>query len=422
MRTALTVFFAVHALSAALALGLPFVMAWALRRREPVARAMATVALVNLSIAIVMGVAALLFISRAWTKPFTAAVIDLFPAVLAVVPLLSIAYATLYAFQLKGWRPGPFLSGLAILGVAAVFASLAAWSNNPGVSVRLAHFVPASLAAAGAAVMVRFAASPEEARWGARLAFGGSLLQAGTGVWYVFSIPELPRGILLWMPIAAALGLLLLLAIFAFGPRPTRFGAVAAAVGMFFVVLSMAALREGIRSSQSIRPGPTSKGHAMAARLEGIPGMENFARMAPGVYRSAQPRPEAWPVLRAMGFRTVIGLRSHHTDAEEAAKVGIDFVDLGLRAGATGSSAPPDEQIRKFFEIVTSPERRPVLFHCAQGKDRTGTMAALYRIELDGWTAEEAVEEMNAFGYHTIYKELVDFVRGYTARGYGRKP
>jgi hypothetical protein len=246
VRTALTVFFAMHALSAALALGLSLVMAWAVRRRETIARGMTTVALVNLSVAVVMGVSALLFISRAYPRQFTGAVVGLFPAALSILPLLSISYAALYAYQLKGWRPGPAVSGIAILGIAGVFASLAAWSNHPGITVRLAHFVPASLAAAGVAVMVRFAGEGE-ARSGARLAFFASLVQAGTGVWYLFSLPDLPRGLLLQAPLVGAGGLVILLGLFSFGARITRFGAAASAMGMFFVVLSMASLREGAR-------------------------------------------------------------------------------------------------------------------------------------------------------------------------------
>ena len=59
-----------------------------------------------------------------------------------------------------------------------------------------------------------------------------------------------------------------------------------------------------------------------------------------------------------------------------------------------------------------------IYFHCAHGKDRTGTMAALYRIEVDGWTADQATQEMQAFGYRDIYKDLIAFVRAYTPRGY----
>lgn len=420
MKTALIVFFAMHALSAALALGLPLVIAWHSRRREALARGMASIALVNLSVSVVMGVAALLFMSRVWPRPFTNAIVGLFPAVLGVLPLLSIAYASLYAYQLRGWRPGPAVAGIAVLGIAAVFVSIAAWSNNPGITVRLAHFVPAAFAASGVAILVRYAGG-DEARLGARMAFVATLLQAGTGVWYLFSVPDLPGGMLLKAPILSAGGLALMLGILSFGARITRFSAVAAAAGLFFVVLSMAALREGIRTLPPAPAGKTTTGRRMAERILGLPGMENFARMNDKLYRSSQPRPDAWADLKRMGIRTVVNLRSHHSDAEEAGKVGIRPIDLKLHASMTGSTAPTDEEIRGFLDIALDPARQPVLFHCAQGKDRTGTLAALYRIEVDGWTPDEAIEEMRAFGYHTIYKELLEFVRTYKARGFKRR-
>jgi hypothetical protein len=45
-------------------------------------------------------------------------------------------------------------------------------------------------------------------------------------------------------------------------------------------------------------------------------------------------------------------------------------------------------------------------------------MAALYRIEVDGWTNDDAVAEMDALGYHDYYRDLKRFVRGYRRRGY----
>jgi hypothetical protein len=48
-------------------------------------------------------------------------------------------------------------------------------------------------------------------------------------------------------------------------------------------------------------------------------------------------------------------------------------------------------------------------------------MAALYRIEIDGWSNDRAVEEMRALGYHTYYRDLIEYVRAYRPKGYGRK-
>ena len=61
-----------------------------------------------------------------------------------------------------------------------------------------------------------------------------------------------------------------------------------------------------------------------------------------------------------------------------------ESVEIPIQADVFGSEPPTDEQVREFFTVVLDPARQPVFFHCAHGKDRTGTMAALYRIEVDG--------------------------------------
>jgi hypothetical protein len=49
-------------------------------------------------------------------------------------------------------------------------------------------------------------------------------------------------------------------------------------------------------------------------------------------------------------------------------------------------------------------------------------MAAVYRLEMDGWTPDEALQEMEAFGYHNIYRDLIQFVKSYKPRGYAKGP
>ena len=67
---------------------------------------------------------------------------------------------------------------------------------------------------------------------------------------------------------------------------------------------------------------------------------------------------------------------------------------------------------------MLDPAKRPVFVHCALGSDRTGTMMALYRIEADGWTNDEAIREMERFGFHDYYSDLRRFVRDYRPRGF----
>ena len=50
----------------------------------------------------------------------------------------------------------------------------------------------------------------------------------------------------------------------------------------------------------------------------------------------------------------------------------------------------------------------PVLVHCQHGADRTGTMCAVYRIAVDGWTKKEAIREMRdgGFNFHEVWQNL----------------
>lgn len=184
----------------------------------------------------------------------------------------------------------------------------------------------------------------------------------------------------------------------------------ASALAAFFLVTS-----GGLRPPDPPSPTHTSTGKPMAERLGG--GPDNLARIAPGLYRGARPDHSSLESLKKLGIKTVINLRFFHGERVDLRANGIEPVDMPLYA-ALGSSAPREETVRRFFEIVLDPERQPVYFHCKYGKDRTGTMAALYRIEIDGWTPEEAIEELHAFGYHSIYDDLEDFVRDYRPRGF----
>lgn len=162
----------------------------------------------------------------------------------------------------------------------------------------------------------------------------------------------------------------------------------------------------------------TGRSLGMLAERIAAPGLDNFARIAPGVYRGAQPTDEGFRWLKAHGFKTVINLRSWHSERSKVEALGMKAVAMPMVAGIFGSEAPKESQVREFFRLVLDPANQPVYFHCAHGKDRTGTMGALYRMEVDGWTADEAIAEMDAFGYHRIYRDLRRFVQNYRPRGY----
>jgi len=142
------------------------------------------------------------------------------------------------------------------------------------------------------------------------------------------------------------------------------------------------------------------------AQKKDIPGVGNFARLAPGIWRGQAPDEAGLETLKEMGVKTIIDFR---TSDEHEALEGDGQVEY-VRMSFSATDPPPAEFVDKFLEIVTEPARQPVFFHCRHGKDRTGTMAALYRIRVQGWEPEKAFNEMKYFGFRTFYRDLAEFV------------
>ena len=81
----------------------------------------------------------------------------------------------------------------------------------------------------------------------------------------------------------------------------------------------------------------------------------------------------------------------------------------------------PTVAVEKFLKIMDDPASYPVLFHCKAGLHRTGVMAAIYRMEYDGWSRQDAMRELRAHGFghfvgNTSNDYIVQYVMGYQPR------
>jgi protein tyrosine/serine phosphatase len=147
----------------------------------------------------------------------------------------------------------------------------------------------------------------------------------------------------------------------------------------------------------------------VSERLFGLPGLTNVGRMAIGILRGAQPKPEGYATLKAMGVRTVINLRTRHGERKAVEAAGMRYVEIPMNVMKNVDPAA----VRNALSVMTDPANQPVFLHCSRGKDRVGVVAAVYRMEVDGWSMEEAVAEMEAFGFHEFWSQLKEFVRRY---------
>ena len=139
----------------------------------------------------------------------------------------------------------------------------------------------------------------------------------------------------------------------------------------------------------------------------------NFDEVAPHILRGACPDKEDIPQLKKMGVQTILDLRMHHSFGEERlAKLhGIRWVHVPL-----GYWAPSDKKIRQAMDVLRDPSQGKVFVHCDQGADRTGTIVALYRVLVEGWTFQHAYSEMRAHHFKPWWLALRERVETYSDR------
>lgn len=152
------------------------------------------------------------------------------------------------------------------------------------------------------------------------------------------------------------------------------------------------------------QPQARPAGWAQPIKLAGVP---NLHKVSPDLYRSAQPTAEGMQNLKALGIKTILNLRAFHSDRDEIGQTDLKYEHIPVK-----SWNPEEEHVVAFLRIVTDPKMTPVLVHCQHGADRTGTMCAVYRIAVQGWTKEQALREMTegGFGFHSVWQNLVRFV------------
>jgi tyrosine-protein phosphatase SIW14 len=177
------------------------------------------------------------------------------------------------------------------------------------------------------------------------------------------------------------------------------------------------------------------RGHSLAevkavvASRRVIPNLIGHAKtVSPVLSRGPVPTTAAdFEFLQKQRIKTIVTLL-HPDNPEEtgllaaeralAAKYGIKVVDLPLPFGID----PPAEMVDRFLAVTdkaTAGSR--VYVHCRLGRDRTGTMVAVYREARQGVSGEQALAEMRTFGFNpekdTYLAYLAKFVLGYANRG-----
>ena len=170
----------------------------------------------------------------------------------------------------------------------------------------------------------------------------------------------------------------------------------------FLLAIALSAAAIGSSDEPAAKTRPAN----WAAKLD-RPGLPNLFKVSAGLYRGAQPTAEGIKELKKLGVKTIIDLRGKHSDKDILGDAKIALEPIPMKPWS-----PKETEVVRFLRIVSDKARQPIFLHCEHGADRTGTMCAVYRVAVDGWSKQQAIDEMTqgGFGFHSVWVNLPKFI------------
>lgn len=160
---------------------------------------------------------------------------------------------------------------------------------------------------------------------------------------------------------------------------------------------------------------------ASAKPIEDLP---NFQQVNPNLYRGGRPTIDGLKRLSQLGIKTVIDLQGgdlrsvlapviYFTEqGERKANINKEYGDVealhmnfrnypidSIRQKLDRTSI---ESINEALKDIEDPSLQPVYIHCEHGKDRTGLVVAIERIQDEKWSVQDAKAEWIKLGHGTL--------------------
>lgn len=185
-------------------------------------------------------------------------------------------------------------------------------------------------------------------------------------------------------------------------------------VAVFIVLLPATGIPRNAKSQTKQETQPPAV-KAIGRRLQ-QQGVTNFGEVTPSLYRGGLVKKGGIAALKKLGIDVIIDTHAHDsTEKKEVEKLGMTYLSIPWHC-----PWPHDEVFAKFLDAVHANKGKKMFVHCRLGDDRTGMMVAAYRMAEEGWTADEAMNEMRSFGFtashHFICPSLASYEKSFPER------
>ena len=177
------------------------------------------------------------------------------------------------------------------------------------------------------------------------------------------------------------------------------------------LALLLSALAYSAKAQDSQASPPAGRNPAWAQKAADVPELPKLFFVEPNFYRSPQPTKAGFEAMvMRKGLRSVVNLRASHSDDSLTQGLGLRLFDFKMHAW----HIEREDVVGALRALRSETRMGPTLLHCTLGADRTGLVAALYRMIYQGWSRQAALEEMEdgGFGFHDIWINIPHFIDG----------
>jgi protein tyrosine/serine phosphatase len=135
-------------------------------------------------------------------------------------------------------------------------------------------------------------------------------------------------------------------------------------------------------------------------------GIPNLFAVEQDILRGGQPSAEGWTYLKSQGITDVIKLNTEEEGSDAPAEaMGMAVHRFPIPWWRQMLWRPKMSDVQAAVSLIAP----HTLVHCKLGEDRTGIIVACYRVWKQGWSKEDAENEMLAHGFHISLQGLYGF-------------
>lgn len=142
-----------------------------------------------------------------------------------------------------------------------------------------------------------------------------------------------------------------------------------------------------------------------------VEDLPNMFKMNDYVYRGGRPTLAGMQQLKKMGVTTILNIENDNeaiaTDKKYAEAAGLRWISVSFDTW----KKPSDARVDYVLKMLQDRSLGPIYLHCKHGRDRTGMIMGLYRVEVDGWNPKTAYKEMKDRGFRTLIWTLNSYYK-----------